>query len=152
MWDKLSRAEQDDVLALIRSSVILTGLATVPVGLIMGLFGPFLGFLALAVSIPLSAHLGGVILLGPTLARAWEAAQAEPRQVLQVSGLSALFWPLIVSLVPEEVAAVPVLSLLIGSLYATALYVLGMRGDPDTVLSRVGTPVLLLGLGLTILF
>jgi hypothetical protein len=147
----MSRAEQDDLMALIRSSVILTGLATVPVGLIMGLFGPLIGFLALAASVPLSAHLGGVVRLGETLERAWESVQAEPRQIFQVSGLSALFWPLVVSLIPEEVAAVPVLSILIGSLYATALYVIGMRGDPETVLSRIGAPVLLLGLGLVLL-
>jgi hypothetical protein len=151
MWDKMSRAEQDDLLALIRSAIILTSLATVPVGLIMGLLGPLLGFIALAASIPLSAHLGGSVRLGETFDRAWEAARAEPRHILQVSGLAALFWPLVVVLVPDEISAVPVLSILIASFYATALYVIGMRGDPETVLSRIGAPVLLLGLGLVLL-
>jgi len=135
--------EQDDIAALIRSGLILTGLATVPVSLLMGLFGPVFGLLALSAAIPISAHLGGLVSLGDSPERAWARARAEARLVGQVTGLSTLFWLLIVSLIPEEISRVPILPIMISSLYAMALYAIGMRGGRDTVMSRIGVPVLL---------
>jgi len=136
--------EQDDIAALIRSGLFLTGLATVPVSLLMGLFGPVFGLLALAAAIPISAHLGGLVSLGDSPERAWARARAEARLVGQVTGLATLFWFLIVYLIPEQVAQVPILSIMISSLYAMALYVIGMRGPRDEVLSGIGLPVVLI--------
>lgn len=135
--------EQDDIAALIRSSLILTGLVTVPVAILGGLFGLLIGLIALAASIPLSAHLGALVSLGDRPDQAWGRARAEARVIGQVTGLAALFWFLIVYLIPEQVAQVPILSIMISSLYAMALYVIGMRGDRGTVMSRIGVPVLL---------
>lgn len=135
--------EQDDITALLRSGLILSGLVTVPVALLGGLFGPFLGLFALTASIPLSAHLGALVSLGDEPGRAWARARAEARVIGQVTGLVALFWFLIVYLIPEEISRVPILSILISSFYVMALYAIGMRGDRETVMSRIGVPVLL---------
>lgn len=139
----MSTSEHNDIAAMIRSSLILTGFVTVPVALLGGLFGPVLGLLALAASIPLSAHLGALVSLGDEPERAWARVRAEARVIGQVTGLAALFWLLIVYLIPEEISRVPILSILISSLYVMALYAIGMRGDRETAMSRIGFPVLL---------
>lgn len=144
MMDGLSRNEQEDVVALIRSGVILTGVVTVPVGLVTGLFGPVLGLLALAGSIPISAHMGGLVSFGDSPEKAWARARADARVIGQVTGLATLFWFLIVYLIPEEVLQVPILSILISSLYTMTLYVIGMRGPRDEIMSGIGIPVVLI--------
>lgn len=139
----MTELEQRDLRALGRSCLILTGLALVPVPLLMSLLGPVLGLISLALAIPLSAHLGDLVSFGDTPERAWDRVRGEARQVGQVTGLSAVLWFLVVFFVPERPEDLPLLTILIASLFAMCLYLIGMREDPERVLPSIGLPVLL---------
>ena len=88
----MTELEKRDLRALGRSCLILTGLALLPVPLLMALLGPVLGLIALALAIPLSAHLGDLVSFGETPQRAWDRVREEARRVGQVTGLSAALW------------------------------------------------------------
>lgn len=140
----MTREENELIAVFLRSSLLLAALITVPVALISGVFGPLIGLLAFGAAIPLCAHIGGAVPLGPTSEAALERLRdpAELRLIGKVTALCVLFGLNLLLLIPEGIRQVPVLPILICSFYIMALYLLGARGGPpDRVLSRIGGPV-----------
>lgn len=135
-----------DVSALARSAVVLAGIALIPVPILIGLLGPVPGLLGLAAAIPLSAHLTGLVSFGETPERAWAGVWEAAPRIGQVTGFAAVFWVLTAYLLPETLRAVPGLSVLLSSLFAMSLYLIGMREEEEGVLRSVGVPVLLTAL------